>query len=965
MKIHRGLTMIVPAAMLLGAARPANAIDRDCPRGQVWDPSQGSCVKKKKTSHHSSPAKKYYQAIEHLEGTTRHPRPERGVRLLEEACKAKYGPACTLLGFLHLGGRNVEVNVVQALADYDKGCNYRDPNGCLGAADIHSRGLLGKVDHAAAIPFLEAACKLKSGKGCYELAGKYDDALGVPADDKRAATLYGQSFGLLSADCKKNAGPSCYLVGMSWFYGRGTTKDRGKALAGFMRGCASGSGPACYWVGYSYRYGYGTSKDVDKALDYFDKSCSQYDNADGCHDAGVVIAKTPEKKPRTGAEKKHLMDYGDRACKLEKRTCDLLGYLYATGDGGVKDQTLSTKWYLVGCEHGSSAACQSGAHRAFNGNGMAKDTDRAMTMWQRACDLNWAAACADLGEHYYTGDITKKDYKKAYDLFYVGCVRGDGDGCHWLGWVLHKGKTADGKADGKRAVYYYAKGCDMGQASSCIDLGHLYEQGAPGVDKDPKKAEAQYDRACTMGHRKGCISLGDMHYEGKGVPKNPLAAGQAYLRACKDGATQQCWWIDALLRQGKADEAQKKEALGALEIACKEPNEDACMVLGGLYGWGGYLAGKNGSRAFGIYDASCKRGHELACVQLGHLYSNGIGVVKDVAKAKELFTQQCNRGVSDACAWLGMRLYDEKKYEQAASLFRHACDAGAKVGCTMLGYALYTARGVPWDVAGSVAAYQKGCDAGEPTSCNNLGEAYEHGLGVDKDAKKALELYRKGCTPTDNSGCSNLARFYAQGIESEVDTDRAESNYLRGCDDAEWGPACLELADLYEKTGKAKAPRIAALRQRGLQLVQNNSADNPYSAYFLGTMYRDGRVVLKNPAKASELFGAACDDYEPLGCQAAGEMLMGGHGVDADRPHAAVRFDRACAAGLDDTCKQAQVARSPGSGTQPAGPTPAVPLKPAPKRGCACDGNGEGSGGALALIALAALAALRRRHICA
>jgi hypothetical protein len=946
---------------LVALPTAAHAIDRDCPRGQVWDPNQGSCIKKKRPKR-LSPAAKYYEAIEHIEGTGKNPRPERGVALLEEACKQKHAPSCTLLGFLNLNGRVVPFNAVASLDNYARGCELADPNGCLGAADIHGRGVAGKVDQAATLPFLEAACTLKSGRGCYELADKYRNALGTRYDFDKVRDLSQQAFELLKADCAGNAGPSCHLLGQSYTNGYGTARDHKAAYESYSRGCASGSGAACYQVGNSSRYGNGTEKNEARALEYFDKACTQYDSADGCHDAGVVIALGAPASARTEPDNKALMQYGERACQLDKASCDLIGYLYGTGLGGEKNEELANKWYLVGCANGSAASCSSAGHRAYNAAGTKKDDKKAIEMWTQACDLGWASACGDLGQHLFRGDITTKDLPRAYKLFDLGCVRGDASSCKWMAFVLANGHTGTGKKDAGRAVAYYQKACDTDDSSACVSLGELYRGGGEGLDANLETAMTWFDRGCTDGDVNGCTTMGGIYFRGDGVPADPDAAASAYLRACKLGSSAECYWLDELLKTGKGDPALKASTFAGLEAACSgaPPNEDACMVVAGLYAWGGYMAQKNGDRAFEMFKAGCDRSHKMSCVQLGHMYGNGIGVVADEHRAKELFTTQCNGSVPAACAWLGLRLYEEKKYEQAAPLFRRACDDGAAVGCTMLGYAHYTGRGVAWDVNETRKAYEKACELGEPTACNNLGEMYHWGIATELDLAKALELYGKACTPTSPTGCTNVGRFYDKAKGVERDPERAMAEYKRGCEEAEWGEACHLLSELYAETGKGNASEIAGLVQKALSLISKDIEDNPYRMWLLGKMNLEGIAMVKNPAKALELFDKSCDGYDPLGCREAGLTYMGDRGTPANYEAAAVRFDRACAAGLADSCSLAATARDKLAA--PPEVPPKVPATVQPKRcGCSADST-DGAAGMALLAAFALLGAVRRRR---
>lgn len=463
-----------------------------------------------------------------------------------------------------------------------------------------------------------------------------------------------------------------------------------------------------------------------------------------------------------------------------------------------------------------------------------------------------------------------------------------------------------------------------------------------------------------------------MHYRGDIGGKNNLQAALAFEKACRYGAEQPCGWIDGVFRKAGTTAAQNARAVASMEAACRasDPNEKACYTLAGLYAYGGFITNKNPTRAFQLFDEGCKRKHQDSCVQLAHMYRQGIGVVQDADKAKQLFTEQCNGSAPASCAWLGIQLWDEKKHKKAVPLFQRACDKKDAVACNMLGFAHYTGQGTVWDVNAAAKAYERGCTLQLPVACNNVGELYEHGISFKKDLVKALEFYRKACTPADNSGCVAIARFHHKGLGGlTVDLEKAQREYERGCNDKDaYAEACRGLADI-ASVNKSKSQRdIAILLQKSLSLATEQAKSNPYGKYVLGTLYRDGIAVVRSAQKALDHFIAACDAYDPLGCYHAGKLQLGVGGLKPSYEAAAVRFSRACAAGIDDACTQATEARrlaaAPPKPPEPVKPTPKpLPLKPKPKGGCGCDSGDGGGGGLLGLLLLGLVcaASLRRR----
>jgi hypothetical protein len=956
----------VGAALVLISPAPASAQIHRCPKGKKWDKNQGACKKRAKAKAKSK-EKKFEDAIKYLEA--KKPKVKKALNLLKSACKSRHGESCTLIGFLYLNGEVVKLDAKKSLEYYGKGCKHKDVNGCIGAADVHSRGLEGRaVDHAKAIPFLEKACNMSSGRGCYRLGEKYEAALGVAYDQTKANELFFKAFELLNGECPSTGdvdGVSCYLIGEAYYSARGVEYvDKFKAYEAYDRGCTAGSGDACFELGISVNMGNGTNIDKPAAMKIFHKACYTYDNGGGCREAGVLVVL--DKVTHPGMDQ--LREYGDRACALDKRRCDLLGYLFASGDGGTKDEVKGREWYTVSCDNGAVDGCRLGGDMYYGGQGGAKDVQTAVNMWRRECDLGGSVGCQQAAEQLYLGTEVTLDSAAAFDLFHLGCIRGDGKSCYYGGFQLEMGFDGSGVAKPEESWMYYEEGCNLAYGDACNSYASQLRHGT-GIAKDETRAFQLYDQSCTYGNYMGCTEAGRLYFDGIGVQANKVSAGGYFEKACEFGDTSPCWWIDQMYREGDASDVTKQRGLDTLDRACNSAtwrNEEACLVLGLLYAYGGYMTDAQPKKGFDILEAGCYRGtNGLQCVELASLYANGIGVVRNASKAKDLFTTQCDAGNPSACRALAYQLRDEKKFKDAAALNRRACDDGDAQACNGIGFAHYTAEGVTWDVSKAMADYTKACDLGLTIGCANMGELTFYGIGVPQDYVKARGYYEKACTPTDAVGCARLGHFYEKGHGVDVDIDRAEKEYKRGCDQADYLPAeaCRWLAELYRAHKKGTASEIAKLTQRAQDYAKQTAETNPYGKLLLGLMYRDGFSVVKDPEKATGLFQEACEGYDPIGCMRAGEMNMGKHGQVANYEASAVYYDKACAAGVDIACKDAEAARV-ALANPPKDPTdPLDPVKPQTKTGC-CDANPTpaSTAGALLMTLLVVALLVRRRE---
>ncbi len=156
---------------------------------------------------------------------------------------------------------------------------------------------------------------------------------------------------------------------------------------------------------------------------------------------------------------------------------------------------------------------------------------------------------------------------------------------------------------------------------------------------------------------------------------------------------------------------------------------------------------------------------------------------------------------------------------------RASCDEGEANGCLGLGGALRSGlkAGTPSDDGKKAqAAFQKACDGGEATACTALGEMLYQGLGVAKSTDAAIPLLTKACDGGDPAGCNDL------GLARSLRGDHA---------------------------GAMKYFQMAC------------NAKSQLGCLGMGTLYKDGKGVAKDPAKAKALFQKACDGKVAAACK--------------------------------------------------------------------------------------------------
>ncbi len=907
-------------AVVLTAPR-ADAKTHSCGAGQTWSLSQGACVKAKAAAPRS-PQKAYDDAVADLTGNAAHPDPARGLATLTQNCeRASHGPSCTLLGFLYSRGRAVEADPVRAMQLFVKACGGGDVDGCFNVGDFAERvGLYAEARTAFA-----HACDIGSGLACSRGGDLYRGTQGdTKADPATARKLYKASYTLVSPLCPGDGG-ACYIAGFLYENGYGIDKNATAALTAYRQGCTAGSGEACVALGAALDSGLGGTADATGANAAYLTACEEDDNANACQKISERLAKANQDLP-------HAFQMAKRACDLDAQNCGTVGELYRLGLGTPADQAAATKQFKAGCDAGAPRWCTSYAQRAHEGLGMATDVALGVTVAAKACDDGDEEGCRAAA-----GYLAVSDPARASTLATKGCNQNDAPSCDLAGNYAVVAKHAD------VAGPLYDKACDGNAAQGCLDAATLYAA-------DPVKVMDRTQKACIIGDAQlsggACEDLVRLTYFG--TPKNAETAMYAAARACALGRTDSCGWLVQLAGEVPGDHADLREYL---DTSCKGGNTGSCGAQANLM-----LRGTEADKqaALALLDATCARKVDSACLAKADALYAGLGSMPQPDKAEAIYDEYCGKGNAAACSNMAIIQNGKKAYEKAVTYAKRACDAGSPDGCNSIGYFYFTAKGVRWDATEGVKAWQKACELGSGYGCSNMGYMYRYGVVVPKDGKKAFEAYTKSCTPTEQIGCQGAAHFYETGDGgTTVDAKKAADAYRSACESTiDPVPlACSELAAMLERTHGGTAPEISRLRQKAIDIAKDKAPTNPYSAWMLGTYYRDGVATVADPAKARTWFAKACEEYDPLGCLDAGKAFLA-TGSPADAALARGQYlERACSVGLTEGCDLK------AGGTGGKGTTPGAGVK---AKGCGCQGGGDG--GSLLMLGVAALVLRRRRR---
>ena len=207
----------------------------------------------------------------------------------------------------------------------------------------------------------------------------------------------------------------------------------------------------------------------------------------------------------------------------------LLGKVYATGSGVVRDETEALQWYRKGAAAGNLPAMTALGAMALEGRGTVKDAQEGMYWLRAAADKNHVEAIYRLARVLAEGKVVDKDAAEAVRLFTKAAEAGYAPSMTDLGLMYARGDGVE--ADFAKAAAWYKRAADLGNSPAMVNLGLLHQQGK-GVAQDSTAAVAFYRRAASLGHPAGMHNLAWMLDSGQGVPrKDPEEAADLMMKS--------------------------------------------------------------------------------------------------------------------------------------------------------------------------------------------------------------------------------------------------------------------------------------------------------------------------------------------------------------------------------------------------------------------------------------------------
>jgi TPR repeat protein len=267
---------------------------------------------------------------------------------------------------------------------------------------------------------------------------------------------------------------------------------------------------------------------------------------------------------------------------------------------------------------------------------------------ERACEKGDRDKCFTVALRYDDGtDGVEKDYARAASLYDRGCKLGHAACCNNLGVDYQHGYGV--AADVPRAMRLYTGACDQKNALGCRNLGLLYQKDAgTGAPYDIGKALALFGRGCDLEDGESCNDLGWLYESGSGTPMDLKKAASLYGLACDHGYLYGCRNSGIAYETADGVDRDDRRAVALFKRACCDDEKSGCLELGRMT-LDGRGTAADPARAADAFETGCDDGWLEACDELARLYEHGVGVKRDVVRARLLYAQACDGGVVGSC----------------------------------------------------------------------------------------------------------------------------------------------------------------------------------------------------------------------------------------------------------------------------------------------------------------------------
>lgn len=223
------------------------------------------------------------------------------------------------------------------------------------------------------------------------------------ADNGKTRRAFGKTFEaiiLFKKGCDAKIAEACSELASTYFVKDYDNEDDALAYKYSKIACDLKSGLGCFILGISYEFGRGVNQNDSHALSAYERGCKA-DDLSSCVEAGTYL-----QWEKFGEDYTQAARYFQKACDGKAyKGCWKLATLYHDGDGVAESHIRALKYRKLACDGGFAKGCYS----LGSDYGRRGDTAKALAAYKKGCDGGEAGSCFDYGRYHALGYGTVKN----------------------------------------------------------------------------------------------------------------------------------------------------------------------------------------------------------------------------------------------------------------------------------------------------------------------------------------------------------------------------------------------------------------------------------------------------------------------------------------------------------------------------------------------------------------------------
>ena len=327
--------------------------------------------------------------------------------------------------------------------------------------------------------------------------------------------------------------------------------------------------------------------------------------------------------------------------------------------------------------------------------------------------------------------------------------------------LMNLGEQYLNKGDVERAVSYFKKSAEFGNAEAQRILGDCYFWGE-GIREDKSEAVKWYRLAAEQGDAEAQRILGACYYFGTGIREDKREAVKWYRLAAEQKNSAAQWMLGVCYYVGEGIREDKREAVKWFRLAAEQEDAEAQWMLGDCYYFGTGIR-EDKQEAVKWYRLAAEQKNSAAQKELGNCYYVGEGIREDKQEAVKWFRLAAEQEDAEAqrmlgvCYYFGEGIREDK--QEAVKWFRLAAEQGDAAAQRMLGDCYFFGHGVGKNKREAVNWYFLSAKKGNAEAQRRLGACFYFGHGVAKNRQEAIRWYRLAAEQGNSVAISMLKKL--------------------------------------------------------------------------------------------------------------------------------------------------------------------------------------------------------------